>query len=143
MLVSDLQEVIDLNITLTYMYGFLGVIAMVLSATGLFTLVSLNIIKRMKEIGVRKILGASVSNISRIVNMEFIIILSAASALGAWASYNMASLIMGSIWKYYQGVNVLTFIASIGLLFTISVITIGYKVFSISTMNPVKTLRDE
>ncbi len=53
-----------------------------LSATGLFTLVSLNIIRRTKEIGVRKVLGASVVNITRIVNTEFVIILFLASMLG-------------------------------------------------------------
>jgi putative ABC transport system permease protein len=46
------------------MFGFMGVITLLLSATGLFTLVSLNIIKRMKKIGVRKVLGASVANIT-------------------------------------------------------------------------------
>lgn len=143
MLVSNLQEVIELNASIMYVYAFLGLIAMILSATGLFTLVSLNIIKRMKEIGVRKVLGASVSNISRIVNTEFIIILALSSGLGSWASYNTSNLIMGSIWRYYQGVNVMTFVVAIGLLFIISFLTIGYKVLLVSTMNPVKILRDE
>ncbi|MEJ7647408.1 MAG: FtsX-like permease family protein [Chryseolinea sp.] len=90
------------------MYAFLGVIALLLSATGLFSLVSLNIIRRMKEIGVRKILGASVSNISWIFNTEFLIILTAACALGSWSRYTMSNMIIGSIWKYYQGVNAFT-----------------------------------
>ncbi|HMF72390.1 MAG TPA: ABC transporter permease, partial [Flavitalea sp.] len=142
-LVADLQEVNNVNINIMYMYVFLGVIAMVLSATGLLTLVSLNIIRRMKEIGVRKVLGASVSNITRIVNTEFIIILAIGSALGSWASFTMTNMIMGSIWRYYQGVNAITFVVAIGLLFTVSLLTIGYKVFTVATMNPVNTLRDE
>jgi ABC-type antimicrobial peptide transport system permease subunit len=125
------------------MYAFLGLVALVLSATGLFTLVSLNIIKRMKEIGVRKVLGAPVSNITRIINTEFIIILVAASVLGSWASYTMSNIIMSSIWKYYQGVNVLTFVLAIGLLFVVSFFTIGYKVLTVARMNPVNILRDE
>ena len=81
MLVSDLQQVNEVNLNIMYMYVFLGLVAMILSVTGLFTLVSLNIIRRMKEIGVRKILGASVANITRIINTEFIIILTLAAGL--------------------------------------------------------------
>jgi hypothetical protein len=142
-LVLELQAVNEVNVNITYMYTFLGAIAMMLSATGLFTLLSLNIIKRMKEIGVRKVLGASVSNITRIINTEFVIILVAASGLGSWLGFMMSNMLMGSIWKYYQGVNVVTFIVSIGLLFTISFFAIGYKVFTVATMNPVNSLRDE
>ena len=143
MLVSHLQEVNDVNTNIAFMYVFLGVIAMVLSVTGLFTLVSLTIIKRMKEIGVRKILGASVFNITRIINTEFVIILVIASILGSWASYTMTNLIMGSIWKYYQSINALTFAISIGLLFTTSFCTIGYKILTVAKMNPVNTLKEE
>ncbi|HEY3406503.1 MAG TPA: ABC transporter permease [Ohtaekwangia sp.] len=137
------DEVTNVNANIVYMFTFLGVIAMMLSATGLFTLVSLNIIKRMKEIGVRKVLGASVANITRIVNTEFIIILLVASVLGSGLSYLMANSLMASIWKYYQGVGITTFAISIGLLFTISFATIGYKVLGVAVMNPVNTLRDE
>ena len=142
-MVGNLQEVNEVNINIVYMFSFLGVIAMLLSATGLFTLVSLNIIKRMKEIGVRKVLGASVSNIAMIVNLEFVIILALASALGSWAGYQTTHSIMGSIWRYYQEVNAVTFIISIGLLFAISIIAIGYKVFMAAVMNPVDSLKDE
>ncbi len=121
----------------------LGLVAMMLSVTGLFTLVSLNIMKRMKEIGVRKVLGASVPSIAGIMNREFIVILLIASAFGSWASFSLTNSLMGSIWKYYQGVNTLTFLISIGLLITVSLATIGYKVFAVATMNPVDTLRDE
>jgi putative ABC transport system permease protein len=41
----------------------------------------------MKEIGVRKVLGASVSNISRVVNKEFVIILLIASVLGGFVGW--------------------------------------------------------
>ena len=125
------------------MFGFMGIITMLLSATGLFTLLSLNIIKRMKEIGLRKVLGASVANIARIVNTEFVIILALASILGSWAGYMQSDMIMGSIWRYYQSPNSITFVISIILLFVISFLAIGYKVFKAATMNPVESLKDE
>jgi hypothetical protein len=143
MLSTNLQNVTDLGMSIVYGYGFLGAVALLLSVTGLFSLVSLNIVKRMKEIGVRKVLGASVFNITRVINMEFIIILTIASVVGSWAGFTWSNVIMASIWKYYQGVNSLTFIISTGLLFLISFIAIGYKVFTVANMNPVNTLRDE
>ncbi|HOX82852.1 MAG TPA: ABC transporter permease [Chryseolinea sp.] len=143
MLAEEKYEMVVINLNIMYMYVFLGAIAMMLSVTGLFTLVSLNIIKRMKEIGVRKVLGASVGNITRIVNTEFVIILTIAAVFGSWASYNMNNALMGSIWKYYQSVNALTFVIAIGLMFFISFLTIGFKIMSVATMNPVKSLRDE
>jgi ABC-type antimicrobial peptide transport system permease subunit len=97
----------------------------------------------MKEIGIRKILGASVFNISRIVNAEFVIILLIASVLGAWAGYAWSSTIMSNIWRYYKTVDVYTFAASIGVLLVACGVTIGYKIYSIAIMDPVKTLGDE
>lgn len=143
MLNENMQQVDEVNLNIVYMFAFMGVVTLLLSATGLFTLVSLNIIKRMKEIGVRKVLGASVTNIARIVNTEFVIILVVASGLGAWAGYVQSDLIMGSIWRYYQGPNAATFVISIGVLFVISILAIGVKVFKAATMNPVESLKEE
>ncbi len=138
-----LQQVSVLNTSIMYGYAFLGAIALLLSVTGLYTLVSLNIIRRMKEIGIRKIVGASVAGITRVVNTEFVVILAIASIMGSWAGFNWCNTIMSTIWKYHQGVKVLTIVIAVGLLFTVSFLAISYKIFSIATMNPVKTLRDE
>jgi putative ABC transport system permease protein len=131
------------NKNIVKMFAFLGVVALLLSATGLFTLVSLNIIRKMKEIGVRKVLGASMVNITRIINTEFIIILLIASAFGCGLSIFAVDALMGSIWKYYQAATSVTFISSVTVMFVISAIAIGYKVFSAASMNPVNTLRTE
>lgn len=143
MLVNNTNEVEEVNENIVTMYSFLGIIALMLSATGLFTLVSLNIIKRTKEIGVRKVLGASIGNITRIINMEFFIILLLASIVGCGASYFAVDALMDSIWDYYLSTTTLTFIVSIVIMFTISALVVGYKVFSAASMNPVSTLRDE
>ncbi len=143
MLSGITDEVEDVNANIMTMYTFLGVIALMLSATGLFTLVSLNIIRRTKEIGVRKVLGASVSNITRIINTEFFVILVLASAAGSVLSYFAVDLLMGSIWNYYLSTTGVTFVVAISIMFLVSVAVIGYKVLAAASMNPVNTLRDE
>ena len=140
---ESMAEAITVNNNIVKMFVFLGIIALVLSATGLFTLVSLNIIKKMKEIGVRKVLGASIGNITRIINTEFVIILFIASILGSVASYFMADLLMDSIWDYYKSTTSITIVLSVLVMFLISGLAIGYKVFSAASVNPVKSLRDE
>jgi putative ABC transport system permease protein len=133
----------EVNNNILKMFVFLGVVAMSLSATGLFTLVSLNIIRRMKEIGVRKVLGASIGNIARVVNTEFVIILLIASALGSAGGYFLSDMLMDSIWDFYQKATTITFIVSTLILFVISGLSIGFKIYNTATMNPTKTLRDE
>jgi putative ABC transport system permease protein len=140
---EEMVEANTVNNNIVKMFVFLGIVALMLSATGLFTLVSLNIIKKMKEIGVRKVLGASGANISKVINKEFVIILIIASVLGAAAGYFMAGLLMNSIWDYYQNATIATMIISASILFFVSALSIGYKVFKTTQLNPSLVLRDE
>jgi putative ABC transport system permease protein len=140
---EEMAESANVNNNIVKMFVFLGIVAMMLSATGLFTLVSLNIIKRMKEIGVRKVLGASVGNIARVINTEFVIILLIASLLGSFLGAFLSDMLMDSIWDFYQSATVVTFIISVVILFSISAMTIGFKIYNTAKMSPVNTLRDE
>lgn len=136
-------EAVTVNSNIVTIFSFMGVIALVLSVTGLFTLVSLNIIRKMKEIGVRKVLGASMANIAAIINVEFMIILGLAAIAGTAASYYAVEALMSAIWRYYQPATAFTFAISVVLMFTISALVIGSKVYMAASMNPVRTLRDE
>ncbi|MEP2671662.1 MAG: ABC transporter permease [Cyclobacteriaceae bacterium] len=140
---EPMVEANTVNNNIVKMFVFLGVVALFLSATGLFTMLSLNIIKRMKEIGVRKVLGASIANISRVVNTEFVIILLSASILGVIGGSFMASMLMGSIWDYYLEATISTFVISVFLMLFISFLSIVFKTYNAAKMNPAKTLRDE
>jgi len=137
------EEATTVNNNIVKMFTFLGIVAVLLSITGLFTLVSLNIIKKMKEIGVRKVLGASVANISRVINTEFAIILLMACVLGSFGGAWMAEMLMDSIWDFYQKVTVTTMVISSLIMLTASSLTVGMKTYNTARMNPVNVLRDE
>lgn len=140
---EEMVEADTVNNNLVKMFVFLGVVALMLSATGLFTLVSLNIIKKMKEIGVRKVLGASVGNITKVINKEFVIILLIASVLGAALGWWMSAMLMESIWDYYQEVTVISMIISATILFVASALSIGFKIYKTTKLNPAHVLRVE
>jgi ABC-type antimicrobial peptide transport system permease subunit len=140
---EEMVEADTVNNNLVKMFVFLGIVALMLSATGLFTLVSLNIIKKMKEIGVRKVLGASAGNITRVINAEFVIILLIASVGGGALGWWMSAMLMDSIWDYYQEVTMTSMIISASILFVASALSIGYKVYKTIRLNPALVLRDE
>jgi putative ABC transport system permease protein len=140
---DEMVEANTVNNNLVTMFIFLGIVALMLSATGLFTLVSLNIIKKMKEIGVRKVLGASIGNITKVINQEFVIILLLACILGAPLGWFMSAALMNSIWDYYQAVTITSMVISAAILFVASALSIGYKIFKTTRLNPANVLRDE
>ncbi len=140
---DEMIEADTVNKNLVKMFTFLGIVALLLSITGLFTLVSLNIIKKMKEIGMRKVLGASTWNITAIINREFIIILALSSILGAALGWSLSSIFMESIYDYYQNVTVTSMIISAAILFVASILSIGYKIYKTTQLNPSHVLRDE
>jgi hypothetical protein len=140
---EEMVEADTVNNNLVKMFVFLGIVALMLSATGLFTMVSLNIIKKMKEIGVRKVLGASVGNLTRVINQKFIIILLIASVFGAALGWFMSAALMDSIWDYYQEVTIVSMVISTVILFLASALSIGYKIYKTTRLNRALVLRDE
>lgn len=136
-------EANQVNSNILIMFLFQGGVALFLSVTGLFTLVSLNIIRRMKEIGVRKVMGASVANISRIINTQFIFILAIACVIGGYSGMFLSDLLMGSIWKHHQPPTVITAVLSCVVLLVSCVLSVATITYNTAKMNPVDVLRSE
>lgn len=140
---NKMKETVEINNNVIVIFGFIGFFAVLMSATGLYTLVSLQIVKRTKEIGVRKVLGASITNIIRVITLEFLLVILLGCILGGVTGYVMVDVSMDSAWEYYEKVTLTTFYTSLAIIFLIAVVTTGYKTVSTARMNPVKTLRDE
>jgi putative ABC transport system permease protein len=136
-----ITEMINTNVI--KIFGFLGVIAVLMSTTGLFSLVSLNIVKKLKEIGVRKVLGASTGSIIWLIGFEFIIILCVAATLGSSLGYLMVNKMMDAVWEYYLEVSYATLEICVAFLLSVALGTVGIKVFRTTLINPVNVLREE
>jgi ABC-type antimicrobial peptide transport system permease subunit len=124
-------------------FSLLGIFALILSTTGLFAMVSLNINKRVKEIGIRKVMGASVSQIVYLLNREFIIILSIAALIGSILGYYFMSAFLSDVFDYYVPLGPEVYIISIGIILVTAFITSGRKIIKAAHINPAKSLRYE
>ena len=122
---------------------FLVLIATLLSVAGLYSQISLRIILRTKEIGIRKVFGASVPVIIKTLIYEFLVILTIGSIAGIMAGYYLNVALMDSIWEYFTDLTAITFIIPVISIFVVSVITISGKVYYAVTRNPVHSLRHE
>ncbi|MDH3652108.1 MAG: ABC transporter permease, partial [Saprospiraceae bacterium] len=112
----------EVNTNIRKLFVFLGLVAIILSVIGLFSMVSMNINKRLKEIGIRKILGASTGNIASKISREFIAILLISCVLGSVGGYYLAEMLMASIWAYHVPMTMVIFIVAIATLLIASIL---------------------
>lgn len=140
---SLMDEARQINSNIKNMYIFLGFIALILSAIGLYTLVSLSIIRRTKEIGVRKVMGSTVSQVILKISKPYAIIITIASVIGVVAGWKSSVVMMASIWEIYTDLTVYTFLIPIALILLVAIVSIGWKVYSAASRNPTESLRYE
>ncbi|MFC1724480.1 ABC transporter permease [candidate division KSB1 bacterium] len=121
---------------------YFTVIAIFISCLGLFGLVSFTAEQKTKEIGIRKVLGASVSRIVYILSKEFIrwVILAVVIAFPiAW--YAMQKWLENFAYKTTIGIGV--FITTFLIAICISFISVAYKSIKAAAANPVDSLKNE
>ena len=134
-------SLVNASIRTTFFY--MALVAIVIAAAGLYALVSLNIARRTKEIGVRKVLGATVAHLSVLLNREFAVLLLIASLLASAAGYWGLEALLDSIWTYHAGVSITAFVWAALAMVVIAVLTVGRHVYRAATANPIEALRYE
>ncbi|MFT7231472.1 MAG: putative ABC transport system permease protein [Cyclobacteriaceae bacterium] len=133
----------EVNNNVTMIFSFLGIVAFVLSSLGLFTLVSINLIKRIKEIGVRKVLGGGIGHIVFLINKDYFVLLSISSILGVTLGYFMIDSMIASIFTYYKPMDILTFTIPAVSIILISLTIASLRTIKSAHINPVQALRYE
>ncbi len=123
-------------------FGIFAIIAIIIACLGLFGLASYTAEVRTKEIGVRKVLGASVSNIALLISKEFLWLIIAAN-IAAWpiAYYAMNKWL--SEFAYAEKINIWLFIGAGFLALLIALLTVSYQSIKAALQNPVKSLKYE
>jgi ABC-type antimicrobial peptide transport system permease subunit len=140
---DTLQEGKAINNSILKVNIFLAIAATLLSLIGMYNLVSLDIIRRTKEMGIRKIQGASVPLIMYMVSKRFLVVLVIASLIGCAGGYYMSNLMMGSIWDYFVQIKPGVLILAASIMFLATILTIIIKIGKAALRNPVDSLRYE
>ncbi len=123
-------------------FGAFALLAILIACLGLFSLVSYVVQQRTKEVGIRKVLGASVPQVVNLIIKDFIKLVLIGSVI-AWLPvyYFMTNWL--SNFAYRINISLLTFIYSGLIALGIALITVSVHSIKAATTNPVKSLRYE
>ena len=127
---------------LSLLYKIFAGIAILISCLGLYGLVSYMAVQRTKEVGIRKVLGASVSNIIYLFSKEFTILIVIAFAVAVPVAYYMMN---NWLQNFAFRIKIGTWIFLLAILASVLIawVTVGYKSIKAALANPVKSLRTE
>ena len=127
---------------LSHLYKIFATLAIILSCLGLYGLASFMAVQRIKEVGIRKVLGASVKNVIYLFSREFIILISIAFVIAVAVSYYfMHKWLQG--YAYRIQLSWWIFLAGGLLSLIIALITVSSQAIKAALTNPVKNLRTE
>jgi putative ABC transport system permease protein len=127
---------------LSQLYKIFAGIAIFISCLGLYGLVSFMAVQRTKEVGIRKVLGASVRNIVYLLSKEFTLLILLAFVISApIAYYIMHEWLKNYAYRIPLGASI--FLLAIGSSILIAWITVAHRAIHAATANPIKSLRTE
>jgi ABC-type antimicrobial peptide transport system permease subunit len=122
--------------------SFFGTLAIFISCLGLFGLSSFVAEQRTKEIGIRKVLGASVANLWKMLSKDFVVLVILSCFIAVPVAYYFLD---GWLQKYHYRIDISWWVfvlSGVGSV-VITLATVSFQAIKAALMNPVKSLRSE
>ena len=126
--------------TLSSLFAYFSILAIIIACLGLFGLASYSIESRVKEIGVRKVLGASFRSLLILLIKEYTILILLSFIVGSTIAYFSMNLWLNEF-AYHINIHWLHFLIA-GIFFLIVTLgTVGFKSLHAANKNPTEVLR--
>ncbi|MDZ4810344.1 MAG: ABC transporter permease [Bacteroidota bacterium] len=122
--------------------SYFAILAIFISCLGLFGMASFVAEQRTKEIGIRKVLGASVTNVWRLLSSEFIVLVIFSCVLAAPIAYYYLNNWLTN-YDYRIKISWQVFVFAAVAALSITIITVSFQAIKAAVSNPVKSLRTE
>ena len=122
--------------------GMICLVIFIISIMGLVGMVTYNTEKRLKEIGIRKVMGASVSVIIRELSGGFLKLIAISTAICIPLGYILSTTVV-NVFAFNDGVNFILLLMLLSIILLIALSTVIIKTATAATANPVKSLRME
>lgn len=139
---DDFQALYSSEQRVAVLSRYFAGIAILISCLGLFGLAAFTAQKRQKEIGIRKVVGASVSNIAVMLSADFLklvlVALLIAIPLSWWATHQWLQA-----FAYRININAAIFLITGASVVLITLVTVSFQAIKAALANPVKSLRTE
>jgi putative ABC transport system permease protein len=129
------------RITMSLFNAFTFLIVLI-CLTGLYGLVSLLVLRRTKEIGVRKVLGAPVGRLITMFTNDLLLLIGVAAAIAIPLAAIGANRWLAS-YAYHIGMSAWIFIGPVGIIVILTMGVTGYRILRAALANPVEALRSE
>jgi len=139
---DDLVDEYDTEEVISEMLTYFTYLTIFIACLGLLGLVSFTIINKQKEIGIRKVLGASVQSIVQNISFQFVKLVIIGFLIGAPLAYVLIQQWLNSF-AYSEAPGLLTFLIAGCSIVGITLITIGYQTIRAALANPVESLKSE
>ena len=124
-------------------FKYIAVISVFIACLGLFALASYTAERRTKEIGVRKVLGASVRKITGMLVSEFLVLVIIANIIALPIAYYLSNFLITVGWIYKTDLSAYLFLTAAGVSIVSALMAIGIQSVKAAMANPVKSLRYE
>ncbi|GAA0548063.1 ABC transporter permease [Chitinophaga japonensis] len=129
--------------TMIKIIGFLSFLAISIASMGLFGMVVFTTETRIKEIGIRKVMGASVGNLIYLLSRGFLLLLSVSALIALPATYFFFKTVVLPNFPYHTPVQITELSAGLLLVLLIAFVMIGSQTLKAARSNPVVVLRRE
>jgi putative ABC transport system permease protein len=136
------QKQYETETRVSVLANYFSALAIIISCLGLFGLVAFTAQKRRKEIGIRKVVGASVNSITMMLTTDFLKLVVVAVLIAfpvAW--YIMHQWLQGFVYRI--DIGPLVFVIAAASIIIITILTVGFQAIKAALVNPVKSLRSE